>query len=199
MNDWHMPVCAHWYSFWFIQSIANFKISCSHWPCIRIWTISPADVVTQINIAHHILQHPKLEPSRDSVVFELIVQHPDEVFWVTWVQEEQQPDCDWLQLDSVMSELFAPPPFPFSPSSSSCSQGSSSSSHASCSSSRRLPCPTLSPAFEKSNIGQKVRPNYPVILITAVNGVSLVQLSPALFKQYMGEHTRRGSGTGHVG
>lgn len=56
----------------------------------------------------------------------------------------------------------------------------------------------LSPAFEKSNIGQKVRPNYPGILISAVNAVSLALLSAALFKRYAGEHARRGSGTGHV-
>lgn len=101
----------------------------------------------------------------------------------------------WLQHDSVVN--VPPPPCSFPSSSSSpSSQGSSSSTHANCRSSRRLSCPSLSPPpFEKSNIGQKRRPNYPGILITAVNGRSLAPLSLASLNQYMDEHIRRGSGT----
>lgn len=56
------------------------------------------------------------------------------------------------------------------------------------------------PPFEKSNIGQKGRPNYPVSLITAVNGrvISTDGFSLTSFNQHMDKRMSRGSGTEHA-
>lgn len=159
----------------------------SHWPCIKTWTISPAEVITPINISRHIPQHPDLEPRRSAS------------WWSApgYLGAREAATRLWLITTWQCHEWALPPPVftllflllsgaPLHPAALAAAPPEG------------YPVLLLSPAFEKSNIGQKVRPNYPGILISAVNAVSLALLSAALFKRYASEHARRGSGTGHV-